>query len=97
MRRPALVLLAALGIASLVQGQALTPAIPVQIVMGQPEGGQPVVRGTAEASLNPGGRMRNLTLSVTGTTLRITADEAELDGRYLLLFGDVRLTATQPP
>jgi hypothetical protein len=93
MTRAALAVLAAIAIGS-VQGRAVTQANAVQIVMSQPGGGQPVVRGTADASLNRGGRLRNVTLSVPGTPLQITADEVELEGPYLVLFGDVRLRVT---
>lgn len=96
MTRAALAVLAAIAIGS-VQGWAVPQANPVQIVMSQPGGGQPVVRGTADASLNRGGRLRNVTLSVPGTTLQITADEVELEGPYLVLFGDVRLRVTPAP
>jgi hypothetical protein len=96
MRNPALVLIAVVGIISGVHGQGVNQVGSVQIFMGNPGAGPPVVQGTADSPPNPGGRLHNVRLSVTGTTLQITADGAELDGPYLVLFGDVRLTVNQP-
>ena len=96
MRNALLVLIAVVGIISGVYGQGVKQVGSVHIFMGNSGGGPPVVQGTADSPPNPGGRLHNVRLSVTGTTLQITADGAELDGSYLVLFGDVRLTVTQP-